>query len=595
MAILRNQRTYPLSLKSAVQYALNAGVTAAYDYQGDPSNAYAGGDGAPHVGSKAYTKPIPNASLVQVTTAIAGRDPSVGRTSTASYNGPSMLDFGIGSSDGKGAFTIHRRLRTPSTVQSTSPRTVHVIRAASGSGLTLYMYGNVGGYHSFRWECGNTMVPSSDLPNNRVTPGTLCDIHLTRSGDLVTVYLNGQAVASATLPSLTTFSTAWSGLASGTNNGLNGTPADDLILIDETYWNRALSSGEVFQHQSDPYAGYANTAVVPDGVTITNPFSNAIVSNEEFAIAGYYSGATVPTGIECRFNGGAWTALSSQFIGGGAFSGTLGAVPASTGLLEVRFANATTITNYVSNITAKVPDPTVTLVSQPSPDGQLQVFTLSTTRANSVAITLVANGNGAVTQGPISIPVTSESTTASFSGIPAGDYKVTITATGPGGTATIAGNAISILGAAGGGETILDGVIPTLPTVTSVSIFPAVAVLAGGATQQFTATVAGLNSPSQAVVWSATAGSISSTGLLTLPPPAVLAQSVTVTATSTADPRWSGTALVTVLAIVQNPGTTIKLAAGEATVQQNTSSGGAVRLASKFTSERAPRSRTLYL
>jgi hypothetical protein len=595
MAILRNQRTYPLSLKSATQYALNAGVTASYDYQGDPNNAYAGGDGAPHVGSKAYTKPIPGASLVQVTTAIAGRDPSVGRTSTVCYNGPSMLDFGIGSSDGKGAFTIHRRFRTPSTVQSTSPRTVHVIRAASGSGLTLYMYGNAGGYHSFRWECGNTMVPSSDLPNNRVTPGTLCDIHLTRSGDLVTVYLNGQAVASATLPSLTTFSTAWSGLASGTNNGLNGTPADDLILIDETYWNRALSAGEVFQHQSDPYAGYVNTAVVPDGVTITNPFSNATVSSEGFTIAGYYSGATAPTGIEFRFNGGAWTALSNQSIGGGTFSGMTGTVPIALGLLEVRFANATTITGSVSNITAKVPDPTVTLVSQPAPDGQSQSFTVSTTRADSIAITLTANGRGAVTQGPTSFPVANNAATGSFVGIPAGDYKVSITASGLGGTATIAGNAITILGADGGGEVVLDGVIPVLPTVTGVVVSPALAVLVGSSTQQFSATVNGLNSPSQAVVWSASAGNISSTGLLTLPPPALLAQSVTVTATSTADPSKSGTALVTVLAIVQNPGTTIKLTAGEATVQQNTSSGGAVRLASKFTSERAPRSRTLYL
>lgn len=600
MAILRSERTYPLSLKSATQYALNAGITAAYDYQGDPANGYAGGDGAPHVGAKSYTKPTPAPLLVQVATGIYGRDPSVGKTSTACYTGVNMLDLGIGSTDGKGAFTIHKRLRTPSAMVSSSARTVHVIRSASGA-LTLYMNGTTGGYFYFRWECSGTLVPSADVPAIRVAPNTLVDLHLTRSGDLLTVYLNGTAVGSTSIPTLTTFNTAWGGLASGTNNGLNGAPADDLILVDETYWSRALSAGEVVQHQSDPYAGYANTAIVADGVTVTNPFANATINNEGATIAGYYSGATVPTGIEYRFNGGSWTALTNVTIGGGAFSGTTGPLAAATGLLDVRFANATSISTSVANVTAAVPLPTVTITSQPGPGGQEQSFAFATTRATSVAVTLTAAGSGAITQGPTSFAVTSNAASGTFLGVPPGDYTVAITVTGPGGTATIAGNAFSILGAGGGGALVVDGSViapPVVTTITGVTISPTSVTLAGGATQQFTAAAQGTNSPPQTFNWSNGAGVVSIAGLFTAPAAILVEQVIPVTATSSVDPRWSATAIVTVSALPPptiDPANLIPLTGDPVTLQQNTSSGGAVKLNAHFTSDPAPRERTIYL
>jgi hypothetical protein len=84
-------------------------------------------------------------------------------------------------------------------------------------------------------------------------------------------------------------------------------------------------------------------------------------------------------------------------------------------------------------------------------------------------------------------------------------------------------------------------------TVSSVSVTPTTATVSGGATQQFSASVAGTGSPSQSVTWSVSpAGSIDTSGLLTAPAATGSAQTLTVTATSVADNTKSGTATVTV-------------------------------------------------
>jgi len=89
------------------------------------------------------------------------------------------------------------------------------------------------------------------------------------------------------------------------------------------------------------------------------------------------------------------------------------------------------------------------------------------------------------------------------------------------------------------------------PTVTSVSIAPPSASVAKGATQAFTATVTGTNSPSQAVTWEVTGKTdantaISSAGLLTVGA-AETAASLSVKATSILDPTKSDTVTVTVI------------------------------------------------
>lgn len=91
-------------------------------------------------------------------------------------------------------------------------------------------------------------------------------------------------------------------------------------------------------------------------------------------------------------------------------------------------------------------------------------------------------------------------------------------------------------------QTINVNVVSSLPAV-SVSVAPASANIATGATQQFTATVSG--SANTAVTWSATGGTISASGVYTAPSTAA---TYTVKATSVADPSKSASATVTVTA-----------------------------------------------
>ncbi|MBL8227125.1 MAG: DUF11 domain-containing protein [Bryobacterales bacterium] len=81
--------------------------------------------------------------------------------------------------------------------------------------------------------------------------------------------------------------------------------------------------------------------------------------------------------------------------------------------------------------------------------------------------------------------------------------------------------------------------------IVTVSVAPVTATLSGGQSRQFTAEVAGI--ANQAVTWSITpqVGSISQTGLYSAPSIITSQQSVSVIATSLADPTRSGTATVT--------------------------------------------------
>lgn len=94
----------------------------------------------------------------------------------------------------------------------------------------------------------------------------------------------------------------------------------------------------------------------------------------------------------------------------------------------------------------------------------------------------------------------------------------------------------------------------------SVSVSPATAALQTGATQQFTATVTGLSSTS--VTWSASAGSITASGLYTAPS---TAGTYTITATSTADTTKSGSATVTVT--TTPPAVSVSISPTSSTIQ----------------------------
>jgi len=88
----------------------------------------------------------------------------------------------------------------------------------------------------------------------------------------------------------------------------------------------------------------------------------------------------------------------------------------------------------------------------------------------------------------------------------------------------------------------LDNVFTT-PAAISVSVSPTAATVASGGTQQFSAQVT--NTGNTAVTWSATSGTVSTTGLFTAPT-VTATKTVTVTATSVADNTKSASATVTV-------------------------------------------------
>ncbi len=116
-------------------------------------------------------------------------------------------------------------------------------------------------------------------------------------------------------------------------------------------------------------------------------------------------------------------------------------------------------------------------------------------------------------------------------------------------------------------------------TPISVTVAPATASLNGGATQQFTATVAATSN--SAVTWTVTCtaggaacGTISTTGLYTAPAIVAASATVTVKATSAADTTKSGTATVTLNPITVSVGPATKTLTATLT-QQFTATVGA--------------------
>ena len=129
------------------------------------------------------------------------------------------------------------------------------------------------------------------------------------------------------------------------------------------------------------------------------------------------------------------------------------------------------------------------------------------------------------------------------------------------------------LTACGGGTSSSDET-PSLPssspTITSVSPACTPATIAVNAIAQCTATVKGTGTYSSAVTWSASGGTISTSGTFTAP---ASAGTVTITATSTEDPTKSGTSAITVQT-AQPPSTitSVQVACNPSTVNINATS-----------------------
>ena len=179
------------------------------------------------------------------------------------------------------------------------------------------------------------------------------------------------------------------------------------------------------------------------------------------------------------------------------------------------------ITLVPPSVTVQVLPAAVTLLA-----GQSQQFTASVFGVSSTGVTW-----------SISPQVGSISATGNYTapGVISTSQKITVTATS------------SFDGTSTGTATI------TLspPVVVTVAVTPSTVTLNNSQTQQFTATVS--NAQNTAVVWSITpatgAGTIDSNGLYTAPA-VISATSATITAKSVQDPTKSGTATVTLAAVI---------------------------------------------
>jgi hypothetical protein len=213
-----------------------------------------------------------------------------------------------------------------------------------------------------------------------------------------------------------------------------------------------------------------------------------------------------------------WSASSGSINASGLFT-----APASAGTVTVTAKSTQDPTKAgTAAVTVQLAQPTITSVSVSCSPAAVIVSatsqctaTVQGTGSYSSAVTWSASGG---TIGPSGL----------FTA-PASAGTVTVTATSAQDT-TKAGTAAIIVQLAP-------------PTIASVSVTCNPATVIVNATSQCAATVQGTGSYSSAVTWSASGGTINTSGLFTAP---ASAGAVMVTATSTQDPTKSGEATVTV-------------------------------------------------
>ena len=109
----------------------------------------------------------------------------------------------------------------------------------------------------------------------------------------------------------------------------------------------ANASGATLTGTSSISGGAATGGGASGTINITSPASYQVIQRNvstglaNITVAGQFTGA--PTGIQARFNGGAWQTIVAS-PSGSAYSGTLTNCPTGQGLIEVRFTNDVTVT-----------------------------------------------------------------------------------------------------------------------------------------------------------------------------------------------------------------------------------------------------------
>lgn len=221
-------------------------------------------------------------------------------------------------------------------------------------------------------------------------------------------------------------------------------------------------------------------------------------------------------------SGVTWTASSGAIDSSGLFT-----APSSSGTV--------TVTATSTQDTSKLGAATITVTAQPSSP---------TITSVAVSCSPATVGTGAMSQCNATVQGTGSYSSGLTWAATSGTIEASglFTAPGSAGVATVKATSTEDTSKSGT-ATITVTAEPSSPTITSVAVSCSPATVSTGATSQCNVTVQGTGSYSSAVTWTASGGTVDSSGLFTA---STVAGTATITATSAEDTSKSGTATVTV-------------------------------------------------
>jgi hypothetical protein len=289
-----------------------------------------------------------------------------------------------------------------------------------------------------------------------------------------------------------------------TENGQGFTIANQSITGANSY--RIVSS-----------TGTYNDAVTTSGATLAASVIVALkAASVSVAQGGTQQFTATVTGTGSYSSAVTWSASVGSITSDGLFT-----APGSGASATITATSVQDNTKSMSTVVTLTGGSTVTSVTvSPNP--------VSVALNGTQAFTATVNGTNSPSQS-----VTWSASVGSFTGnvytAPSSGASATITATSVQDNTKSGTSAVTLTSGAS--------------TVTSVTVSPSIPTVYYSTTQNFTATVAGTNSPSQSVTWSASVGSITSPGGVFTAPAS--GASATITATSVQDNTKSGTATAT--------------------------------------------------
>jgi hypothetical protein len=294
---------------------------------------------------------------------------------------------------------------------------------------------------------------------------------------------------------------------SGTKNtGVTWTASAGSVSPSGLYAAPSLAGTYIVQATSvaDPTKSASASVTVSSPVSVViSPVSASMQTGGSQQFTASVTGATNASVT--------WSATGGSISASGLYT-----APATAGTYTVTARSVADTSKLASaNVSVTAPPPPVSITITPTSTsliaGDTRQFTATVTNSNDTSVTWTTTAGTISPSGLYTAPATT------------GTY--TVTAKSVADTTKTASAAVTV----------------TAPTPVTISVSPTSSSLTAGGKQQFTATVGGSSDTS--VTWSATGGTVSTTGLYTAP---ATTGTYTVTAKSAADTTKSASAIVTV-------------------------------------------------